>query len=339
MSSRWPPGDRSHDVLRGPASRAGFGPGGARGAGRAGADVVLIEGPPEADALVPHVDRAHPAGRAARARAGAAGRPRSGRSPCSRRSGRRCCMRPGGRPVRFIDLPAAGRWPIRRTGRRPRHRRRSARLAVRRGGLRRPGALVEDVVEHRLGGDPLELFAAIAEAMAELRAAAAEDGWRLSRREAQREAAMRNGIRAAAKAGHASIAVICGAWHVPALRHAADGAGRCRAAARAAVGQDARDVGAVDVAAADARERLWRGRRVARLVRTTCGATPDQIAERWVVRAARLLRARHARPPGAVLEAVRLAQATPRCAAGPAGADRADRRDPGGLVPRRRGAR
>ncbi|WP_043631143.1 DUF5682 family protein [Nonomuraea candida] len=66
----------------------------------------------------------------------------------------------------------------------------------------------EDVVEHR-GDTPFEV---IAEAMAAVREGYVPDG-----REARREAYMRKTLRAALKQGHGRIAVVCGAWHVPAL--------------------------------------------------------------------------------------------------------------------------
>ncbi|MEU7744058.1 DUF5682 family protein [Nonomuraea sp. NPDC049158] len=66
----------------------------------------------------------------------------------------------------------------------------------------------EDVVEHR-GDTPFEV---IAEAMAAVR-----EGHEPDEREARREAYMRRTIRNAIKHGHDRIAVICGAWHVPAL--------------------------------------------------------------------------------------------------------------------------
>jgi hypothetical protein len=68
----------------------------------------------------------------------------------------------------------------------------------------------EDVIEHR--GDGAPAFDAVAEAMA-----AARSGFVPSERELQREAHMRRAIRAARRAGHDQIAVVCGAWHVPAL--------------------------------------------------------------------------------------------------------------------------
>ncbi|MFE6051941.1 DUF5682 family protein [Kitasatospora sp. NPDC056446] len=72
----------------------------------------------------------------------------------------------------------------------------------------------EDVVEHRApGADALAPFAAVAEAMGALRA----EGLGESRRDLLREAHMRQQIRAARRAGYGRIAVVCGAFHVPAL--------------------------------------------------------------------------------------------------------------------------
>ena len=73
------------------------------------------------------------------------------------------------------------------------------------------------MVEERIDG--LELFDAIREAMTTLRAEAPrrERGERETRREALREAYMRKTLRQAKKEGFQRIAVICGAWHVPAL--------------------------------------------------------------------------------------------------------------------------
>ncbi|WP_354640970.1 DUF5682 family protein [Kitasatospora camelliae] len=72
----------------------------------------------------------------------------------------------------------------------------------------------EDVIEHRTpGADALTPFEAVAEAMTALR----ETG-PVGRRDELREAYMRQQIRAARRAGHRTVAVVCGAWHVPALR-------------------------------------------------------------------------------------------------------------------------
>ncbi|HEV2241088.1 MAG TPA: DUF5682 family protein [Streptosporangiaceae bacterium] len=80
-----------------------------------------------------------------------------------------------------------------------------------------PERFWEDVVEHR-GGE--QAFAAITDAMAALREAAGPDGnTPLAGRghEARREAQMRQAIRRATREGHERVAVICGAWHAPAL--------------------------------------------------------------------------------------------------------------------------
>src|SRR5204863_5763621 len=70
----------------------------------------------------------------------------------------------------------------------------------------------EHMVEQR--HDSLDLFAGIAEAMTALRAAVPPSEDPVER---QREAFMRQTIRAAQKDGFERIAVVCGAWHVPAL--------------------------------------------------------------------------------------------------------------------------
>ena len=60
---------------------------------------------------------------------------------------------------------------------------------------------------------PGDLFAAVSEAMTAVRDALPE-GESVT---LQREAAMRRGIREATKQGFADVAVVCGAWHAPAL--------------------------------------------------------------------------------------------------------------------------
>ncbi|MBO0860150.1 MAG: hypothetical protein J2P21_17095 [Chloracidobacterium sp.] len=78
----------------------------------------------------------------------------------------------------------------------------------------------ESMVEHRRDG--ADLFVAILEAMAALRESTLPtdhptDAGPEAQREARREAWMRQTIRAAAKEGFERIAVVCGAWHAPAL--------------------------------------------------------------------------------------------------------------------------
>jgi hypothetical protein len=75
----------------------------------------------------------------------------------------------------------------------------------------------EHMVEHRKSS--AEIFPAILEAMAALREAAvpANATPANAEREGRREAFMRETIRCAKKEGFRTIAVVCGAWHAPAL--------------------------------------------------------------------------------------------------------------------------
>jgi Family of unknown function (DUF5682) len=277
-------------------------------------DVVLIEGPPEADVLVRHVTALTPPvavlAHAVDRPGLAAFWPYADFSP----EWQALTYAAGAsRPAHFIDLPAAVTLAA---GDEPAPGAEQPIAADPLGWLSQaaghddPERWWEDVVEHRLGGDPLELFAAIGEAMTELRSAAAEDGWIPAERDRQREAAMRRGIRAAAKAGHQSIAVVCGAWHVPALTQlpaAKADADTLRGLATAKTRATwvpwtserltlASGYGA-GVAAPGWYAHLWRAQ--------------DRIAERWVVRAAGLLRSADLPvSTAAAMETVRLAEAT-----------------------------
>lgn len=75
----------------------------------------------------------------------------------------------------------------------------------------------EDAIEHR-NTDPVDRFAALTEAIAEIRAADDRpDDHPDVMENSRREAAMRRLLRAAMREGHARIAVVCGAYHAPAL--------------------------------------------------------------------------------------------------------------------------
>ncbi|NUR91710.1 MAG: hypothetical protein HOY71_47190, partial [Nonomuraea sp.] len=172
-------------------------------------DAILIEGPPEADALVrlapdlepPVALLAHVPGAPAKAAFW----------PFARFSPEWQAILYGvaaGVPVRFCDLPAAhslaGEDDEPGDGLRVDPIGALAEAA----GYDDPERWWEDVVEHR-GDTPFEV---IAEAMAAVR-----EGHEPVGREARREAYMRKTLRAAVKEGFGTIAVVCGAWHVPAL--------------------------------------------------------------------------------------------------------------------------
>jgi hypothetical protein len=70
----------------------------------------------------------------------------------------------------------------------------------------------EDLVEHRSGD--LDVFSTVAMAISALRD---EAPTRMSRLDTLREAHMRTTIRQAISLGHERVAVVCGAWHAPAL--------------------------------------------------------------------------------------------------------------------------
>ncbi|MEO3791489.1 DUF5682 family protein [Nonomuraea sp. B10E15] len=172
-------------------------------------DAILIEGPPEADPIVslapgmepPVALLAHVPGQPSRA----AFWPFAVFSPEWQAI---VYGTSAGVPVRFCDLPAAhslaGDGDERVAGLRADPIGALAAAA----GHDDPERWWEDVVEHR-GDTP---FAVIAEAMAAVR-----EGHQPDEREARREAYMRKTLRAAIKKGYGRIAVICGAWHVPAL--------------------------------------------------------------------------------------------------------------------------
>jgi len=213
------------------------GPGSARSVERAlervAPDIVLIEGPPEADALIAFA-------------ADEAMRPPVALLVYRPDAPRRAVYYPfaefspewramqfavgRGIPARFIDLPqahqlidepavpeppdaepnddATGAPP--QSG--PMRRDPLAWLATV-AGYDDGERFWEQLVEHRRGDDE-QLFASVASVMTELRTEHVEPD---RRHEDQREAHMRRSIRAAQKEGFKEIAVICGAWHAPAL--------------------------------------------------------------------------------------------------------------------------
>ncbi|MGW1515309.1 DUF5682 family protein [Streptomyces sp. NPDC002287] len=291
------------------------GPGSAR-AVRAALDhaqprAVLIEGPPEGDALLglaaepgmrpPVALLAHAADDPARA----AFWPLAAFSPewvALRWAQARQV------PVRFIDLPAAhtlaapeeeeqGLLPVDPL----------AALAES-AGYEDAEQWWEDVVEHRTTAgtrDPLAPFEALAEAMGALRETYGDGG---RPRDLVREAHMRQRMRAARREFGEDYAVVCGAWHVPALR------------AKATVAADRALRAGLPRTRVETTWVPWNHRRLARAGGYGAGisspgwyahlfASPDRPVERWLTKVAGLLREEDRQvSPAHVIEAVRLAE-------------------------------
>ncbi|WP_229860494.1 DUF5682 family protein [Streptomyces litmocidini] len=163
----------------------------------------------------------------------------------------------------------------------------------------------EDVVELRGDGDPTAPFEALAEAMGALRETYGDGG---HPRDLIREAHMRLKLRAARKEFGDSVAVVCGAWHVPAL------------ARRTTVAADKALLKGLPRAKAELTWVPWTHRRLARRSGYGAGidapgwyghlfAAPDRPVERWMTKVAGLLRAEdHPVSSAHVIEAVRLAE-------------------------------
>ncbi|MBZ9640525.1 DUF5682 family protein [Streptomyces sp. PSKA30] len=165
----------------------------------------------------------------------------------------------------------------------------------------------EDVVEHRGLGerDAFAPFGVLEEAMGALREAYGSGG---HERDLVREAYMRLQVRAAQREFGGGVAVVCGAWHVPALRQ------------KATVAADRALVKGLPKVKADMTWVPWTYRRLARASGYGAGidspgwyghlfAAPDRPVERWMTKVAGLLRAEDRIVSSAhVIEAVRLAE-------------------------------
>ncbi|MFF5534948.1 DUF5682 family protein [Streptomyces cinerochromogenes] len=168
----------------------------------------------------------------------------------------------------------------------------------------------EDVVEHRGSGagspvDPFAPFAAVADAMGALRERHGAGG---RDRDLVREAYMRLRLREARKEFGDTVAVVCGAWHVPALRE------------KTKVTADRALLRGLPKVRTDLTWVPWTHRRLARAGGYGAGIdspgwyghlfrAPDRPVERWLTKVARLLREEDRIVSSAhVIEAVRLAE-------------------------------
>ncbi len=267
-------------------------------------DVVLIEGPPEADGLVALASDAQMRPPVALLGYVPGESHQAAFWPFAVFSPEWQAIRyalEAGVPVRFCDLPAAHQLVMARSEASPRRADPVSELATA-AGYEDPERWWEDVVEHVPGP---AVFDALAEAISVLRGDAEETG----PRDTIREAYMRRVLRRTVRDGFERIAVVCGAWHVPALR---------------------------DLPSAAADDRLLRGLPKVKATLTwvpwTYGrlsyasgygagirspgwydhlfSSPDQPVERWLARAAAVLRDEGIpASPAHVIESVRLAEA------------------------------
>lgn len=174
----------------------------------------------------------------------------------------------------------------------------------------------EDVVEHRPdGATPFDVLTEAMQALREAADDAAAHGpltgaaEHAALHEARREAHMRQQVRAALREGHERVAVVCGAWHAPALT------GRLGPAA-----PDARLLTGLPRRKVTLTWTPWTASRLGSASGYGAGVespgwyhhlftTPDDVVARWLVQVAAVLRARDLPVSSAhVIEATRLAQ-------------------------------
>jgi hypothetical protein len=279
-------------------------------------DAVVVEGPPELDAVAPLVASAGMRPPVA-ALVYALDRPRAAAFyPMAVFSPEWVALRwasAHGRPARFADLPAAVTLAARDEPPAPRVK------GVRRDPLAALAAAAgyddaerwwEDAIEHRYHG--IGVFDAVLHAMQALRDAepgGGDDGDGDGDDTFVREAAMRRTIRAVRAQGHERVAVVCGAWHAPALVPA----DFPTAAA------DARTLKGLPTTKVAATWVPWTSARLGRASGYGAGVTspgwyhhlftaPDHVVLRWLVKTAALLRVERIDVSSAsVIEAVRLA--------------------------------
>ncbi len=291
------------------------GPGSARAVATALAeldpDIVLIEGPPELDAVAPLAA-------AAGMRPPVAGLVYAVDAPATASFYPMAVFSPewvalrwalaNDREVRFLDLPAnvalvLGDEDDDPDAAPPMDPIRTLATAA---GFDDPERWWEDAVELRHGARGLDVFDAVLDAMRTLR-----EGHVPDLRTRRREAAMRRILRAALRSAAERIAVVCGAWHAPELVPSAFPTQTSDMALLK--GLRTTKVAATWVP--------WTSTRLARMSGYGAGiespgwyhhlfTASDEVVGRWLVRVAHLLRReQHDVSSAAVIEAVRLANA------------------------------
>jgi hypothetical protein len=272
-------------------------------------DIVLIEGPPEADSLVELAagkDMVPPVALLAYAVDDAT---RAAFWPFAVFSPEWQAIRyalDAGVPVRFCDLPVAHQFAAEPVSGGGLSADPLAELASA-GGYEDPERWWDDVIEHRRDG--AAPFPVIAEAMIALREGEEPQETAGGLRERQREAYMRTSLRKAKKDGFRRIAVVCGAWHVPALTEPLPPASRDQIVLK---GLSKRKVACTWVP--------WTHSRLATASGYGAGVTSpgwyhhlftatDHVTTRWLTDVAGVLRAEDLPVSSAhVIEAVRLAE-------------------------------
>lgn len=283
------------------------GPGSARAVSGALAeldpDIVLIEGPPELDAVAPLAA-------AQGMRPPVAGLVYAVDAPSTANFYPMAVFSPEWvalrwaleheREVRFLDLPAAISLVLEDDDESEAPMDPIKTLAET-AGFDDPERWWEDAVELRYHG--LDVFTAVLDAMAALR-----EGHTPDLRTRRREAAMRRVLRAAIRSGAETIAVVCGAWHAPTLVPS-------EFPTQTADNQLLKGLRTTKVAATWV---PWTSTRLARMSGYGAGiespgwyhhlfTAKDEVVGRWLVRVAHLLRREQVDvSSAAVIEAVRL---------------------------------
>lgn len=210
-------------------------------------------------------------------------------------------------PVRFIDLPQSHQFALDADNKseEPEIRQDPLRWVAEASGYSDSERWWDHVIEHRRDGT--ESFKAIMELMSALREEVAKlEDQKPEPREDLREAYMRRSIRAAEREGFERIAVVCGAWHAPVLQTMPP----AKADTALLKGLAKVKVSATWVPWTMGRLTYWSGYGAG--IESPgyyqhLWSVPDDVTVRWMIRVAQLLRGQDLDASSAsVIEAVRL---------------------------------